>query len=194
MAYCGANCLQPVPSAPCAEQQCLVEHAQRGDREARERLFSLLAPAVMRQARRLCGADGMAQDIAQAALVLALEHLSDLRRPDRLGAWVRRIVINAYRMEQRSRAARDQKEGQGPEEATASSCGEQALDAKRELRRILRAAPLLPPLLAETFRLRVVDGLTTRQAAALLQVSPEVIRARLSRARRRLRAMEDGGR
>lgn len=171
-----------------------MEHAQRGDCEARERLFSLLAPAVIQQARRLCGTNGMAQDVAQAALVLVLEHLPDLRRPNRVGVWVRRIVVNAYRMEQRSRAAREQKEGRGPEGTSAPGRGEQMLDARRELWRILHAAPLLPPLLAETFRLRVVEGLTTRQAAAQLGVSPEVVRARLSRARRRLRALEDGGR
>lgn len=194
MAYCEAHCLQCMPAPPCAGQQCLVEHAQRGDGEARERLFSLLAPAVMQQARRLCGADGMAQDVAQAALVLVLEHLPDLRRPNRVGAWVRRIVINAYRMERRSRAAREQREEHGPGGASAPSRGEQLLDARRELWRILRAASLLPPLLAETFRLRVVEGLTTGQAAARLGVTPDVVRARLSRARRRLRAMEDGGR
>lgn len=194
MVYCEAACLQSAPAVPCAGQLCLVECAQRGDGEARERLFSLLAPAVMQQARRLCGTNGMAQDVAQAALVLALEHLPDLRRPNRVGAWVRRIVINAYRMEQRSRTAREQKEGQGPDGTPAPNRGEQMLDARRELWRVLNAAPLLPPLLAETFRLRVVEGLTTRQAAAHLGVSPEVVRARLSRARRRLRAMEDGGR
>ena len=62
MSFCDASCLEAVPAAPCSGQLCLVEHAQRGDGEARERLFSLLAPAVMQQARRLCGADGMAQD------------------------------------------------------------------------------------------------------------------------------------
>lgn len=170
-----------------------MEHAQRGDVEARDRLFNLLAPSVMRQARRLCGPDGAAQDVAQAALVLALEHLRELRRPDRLGAWMRRIVANACRMEQRSRAARLQKEEQGAERASSAGSSEQGLDARRELQRVLHAAPHLPPLLAEAFRLRVVEGLTTRQAAARLGVSPEVVRARLSRARRRLRRLESGG-
>lgn len=194
MAYCEASCLRRMPSAPCAGQQCLVEHAQRGDGEAREQLFSLLAPAVMRQAQRLCGADGIAQDVAQAALVLALEHLSELRCPSRVGAWVRRIVINACRMERRSRAVREQNERQGPNGASSASRGDQVLDARRELWRVLHTAPLLPPLLGETFRLRVVEGLTTKQAAERLGVSPEAVRARLSRTRRWLRAMEDGGR
>ncbi len=194
MAYCEARCLTAVPNEACTGGECLVEQAQRGDGEARDRLFSLLAPAVTRQAQRLCGTGGMAQDVAQAALVQVLEHLSELRRPDRLGAWVRRIVINACRMERRSQAARSHKEETCGERASAPDGGEQRLDARRQLWRVLHAAPQLPPLLEETFRLRVVEGLTTQQAAARLGVSPEVIRARLCRARRRLRAAEDGGR
>lgn len=171
-----------------------MEHAQRGEAEAQDLLFGLLAPSVMQHARRVCGPQGNAQDVAQAALVLILEHLPELRRPNRLGAWVRSIVANACRMEQRSRAARSQKEG-GPAEGSAwPDNGEQALDARRELWRTLRAAPHLPPLLAETFRLRVLEGLTTRQAAARLGVSEEVIRARLARARKRLRTQLSGDR
>lgn len=194
MEFCEAPCLTGVPGQTCAGRECLVEHAQRGCEEAREQLFSLLTPVVRRQAQRLCGNGGMAQDVAQAALVLVLEHLSELRHPNRLGAWVRRIVVNACRMEKRSQAARAHREEPRGDKATAPDSGEERLDARRQLRQVLRAAPQLPPLLEETFRLRVVEGLTTRQAATLLGVSPEAIRARLSRARRRLRAPESGGR
>ncbi|MCM8758064.1 MAG: hypothetical protein NC903_03275, partial [Candidatus Omnitrophica bacterium] len=39
--------------------------------------------------------------------------------------------------------------------------------------RVARLAPCLPPLLAETFRLRVLEGLSTREAARRLGVSEE---------------------
>lgn len=165
-----------------------MEHGRRGSAEARERLFSLLAPCVLQRAQRLCGASGMAQDIAQAALVLVLEHLDDLRRPDRLGAWVKRIVINTCRMEERKRAARAQTEECSAGVMAPPDDSERLLDVRRQLSWIAQAAPALPPPLAETFRLRVVEGLSTRQTAELLGVSPEAVRARLSRARRWLRA------
>lgn len=164
-----------------------MERTRRGDGEAREQLFALLAPCVMQHARRLCAAGAMAQDVAQAALVLVLEHLPELRRPDRLGGWVKRIVTNTYRMEKRRRAARAQTEECCPHAACPPCEGERLLDARRELSRIVQSAPLLPPLLAETFRLRVLDGLSTRQTAERLGVSQEVVRSRLARARKRLR-------
>lgn len=191
MQYCEAVCLSGRFDGPCESRLCLVTAARDGDTAAREQLFALLAPLVLQQARRICGAGGAAQDVAQLAMLHVLEHLADLRQPDRLAAWVRRIVTNTYRMEERSRALRQ--ETQPVESATpVVACeGERRLDAQRMLRRVLRNAPELPPLLAETFRLRVVEGLNTRQAAAVLGISPEAVRARLKRARERLRA---GGR
>jgi len=178
MAFCEARCLEAVPETACRSEECLVEQARCGDGEAMERLFHRLAPAVMRQAQRLCGANGMAQDVAQSALLLVLQHLGSLRQPQRLGIWVRRIVTNAYRMEERSRASRSQREDELWETASRIPEGEPALDAQRDLFRVIRAAPRLPPLLAEAFRLRVLEGLNTREAAAVLGVSPEVCRAR----------------
>lgn len=187
MPFCNAPCLAGAPAAPCVQEECLVEHARRGDREARERLFSLLSPWVLHQARRFCRTDGSAQDIAQAALLSALEHLPDLRRPSCLGAWVRRIVVNTCRMEERRRAARAQIEELPPDAVSPSCLGEKLLDARRLLSRVVQSAPSLPPLLAETFRLRVLEGLTTKQTAARLGVSQDIVRARLARARRHLR-------
>jgi RNA polymerase sigma-70 factor (ECF subfamily) len=192
MSYCEAACLRGAPDSRCPRDGCLVLHARQGDAEARERLFSFIAPCVLQQARRLCGGNGAAQDIAQAALVLVLEHLNELRRPDCLGPWVRRIVINTCRMEERRRAARAQTEELPPDAVSPSFEGEMLLDARRLLSRVVQSAPSLPPLLAETFRLRVLEGLTTKQTAARLGVSPDVVRARLARARRHLRKRSAG--
>jgi RNA polymerase sigma-70 factor (ECF subfamily) len=192
MAYCGASCLESVPAAPCTGCECLVEHAPRGEAEAQDLLFRLLAPAVMQQAHRVCGPQRIAQGLAQAALVLILEHLPELRRPIGLGAWARSIVTNAWRMEPRSRAARSQKEAQPPDGTAWPSSSEPALEAKRVLWRALDAAPQLPPLLAETFRLRMLEGLSTSQAALRMEVSQEAVRARLARARKRLKAHLSG--
>lgn len=187
MAFCEAGCLMSGAGIQCDGKECLVAAACRGERQARDRLFSLLAPLIERQARKVCGGSGMAQDIAQTSLLRVLEHLRELRRPEKLVAWTRRIVKNECRMERRNLAVRRQ--GQLSSWAEAVVCdGEQQLDARRELGHVLEWAPQLPPLLEQAFRLRVLEGLTTRQAAEILGVSAEALRARLARARKRLRA------
>ncbi len=192
MPFCEARCLSGPPDGACAGRECLVAAARAGDAEALDRLFARLTPLALAQAKRLCGRAALAQDIAQLALLHALEHLADLRQPDRLAGWMRRIVTNTWRMEERSLAIRNETQadhGTGP----AVPCeGERRLDAQRTLGRVLASAPLLPPLLAETFRLRVLEGLSTQQTADVLGISPEAVRARLKRARERLRT--DGSR
>ncbi|MCX7605034.1 MAG: sigma-70 family RNA polymerase sigma factor [Bryobacteraceae bacterium] len=187
MAWCQAGCLEGVPDRDCGKSACLIRAARDGEREARERLFARLLPLVRQQARRLCGGQARQEDIVQTALLQALAHLSELRRPERFAAWVRRIVTNAFLMEERNRQHEPGGSGDMRETLARSRACEEEMDARRELARILRLAPSLPPVLAETFRLRVVEGLSTREAAERLGVSEEAVRARLSRARKRLR-------
>jgi len=191
MSWCEARCLKGEHSSP-GEGRCLVRAARGGNQEARERLFTLLAPIIREQAERLCGRDGNAQDIAQAALLLALEHLPELRRPESVAAWAKRIVRNAWLMERRSRKGDPVMNGNPEDCPAATAAGESATDARRVLHRVFESAAHLPDLLAETFRLRVVEGLSTRQTAALLGISEEAVRTRLARARKQLRAASAG--
>jgi RNA polymerase sigma-70 factor (ECF subfamily) len=191
MSWCEARCLKGDHSPP-EKSRCLVQAARSGNEEARERLFTLLAPIVREHADRLCSRDGNAQDIAQAALLLALEHLPELRRPERIAAWAKRIVTNAWLMERRNSKGRPVISGNPEDCPAAASAGESAADARRALHRVFESAAHLPDVLAETFRLRVVEGLSTRQTAALLGVSEEAVRTRLARARKQLRAASTG--
>lgn len=187
MAWCEADCLQGVATANCGGGSCLIRAARDGEPEARERLFARLLPLARRQARRLCGEHARQEDIVQTALLQALEHLPELRRPERFAAWVRRILRNAFLMDERSRLLELAAADEASRKPGRKSLCEASLDARRSLERVAQLAPGLPPLLAETFRLRVVEGLSTREAAQRLGVSEETVRARLSRARKRLR-------
>lgn len=187
MGWCEASCLRGAPDGHCGTGACLIRAARDGEPEARERLFCRLLPVARQYVRRLCAEPARREDLVQTALLQALAHLPELRRPERFAAWLRRIVTNAFLMDQRSR----QLEPAGAEAVRetlwrTSGC-EEGIDARRELERVVRLAPLLPPLLAETFRLRVLEGLSTREAALRLGVSEEAVRARLARARKRLR-------
>jgi RNA polymerase sigma-70 factor (ECF subfamily) len=142
----------------------------------------------MQHVRRLCPEPARQEDLVQTALLQALEHLPDLRRPERLAAWVRRIITNLFLMEQRSRRLEGADTKGMPETQRQAVGCEAGIDARRELERVARLVPCLPPLLAETFRFRVIEGLSTREAARRLGVSEEAVRARLARARKLLRS------
>jgi RNA polymerase sigma-70 factor (ECF subfamily) len=71
-----------------------VREAARGSEQALSELFRLTWPGAYRAAFLIVHDHGAAEDIAQEALVAALENLDrfDRRRP--LTPWVHRIVVN----------------------------------------------------------------------------------------------------
>jgi len=138
-----------------------------------------------------------AEDAVQDALLSALRHVQQFRGQAKMSTWVTTIVINSARMKLRKRLASvqlalDEMDGRqdvmlentvpdtgpGPEEAYR----------KREIAETLaHAISLLSPTLRTTFRLRDVLGLSIRETADLHGVPTGTVKARLARARTRLR-------
>jgi RNA polymerase sigma-70 factor (ECF subfamily) len=137
-----------------------------------------------------------AEDAVQDALLSALTHVHQFRGQARMSTWLTTIVINSARMKLRQRlasvqSALDENDGQqdlpvdivsdtrpGPEEAYR----------KREIAETLaHATSRLSATLRTTFQLRDVDGLSIRETADLLGVPTGTVKARLARARVRLR-------
>jgi RNA polymerase sigma-70 factor, ECF subfamily len=138
-----------------------------------------------------------AEDAVQDALLSALRHVQQFRGQAKMSTWVTTIVMNSARMKLRKRLASmqlalDEMDGgqdlmlenivrdtrPGPEEAYR----------KREIAETLtHAISLLSPTLRTTFHLRDVRGLSIRETAHLLGVPTGTVKARLARARTRLR-------
>jgi len=137
-----------------------------------------------------------AEDAVQDALLSALAHVHQFRGQAKMSTWLTTIVINSARMKLRRRLTSVQlalyeTDGQqdlledilsdtrpGPEEAYR----------EREIAVTLaQATSRLSPTLRTTFQLRDIDGLSIRETADLLGVPTGTIKARLARARVRLR-------
>lgn len=193
---CDAPCLSLVRSTDCAGSRCLIERACKGNRAARELVFSRLYAPVLHQARVLCREHSDAEDLTQSALLQVFEKLVQLRDCARLLGWTWRVVQNTHRMSARqSKFAPSvtvefsentfsavETRQVGPFEQLAGQELQEALFAKiREL----------PPNLRKTLELRVFEGKTTAQTAKSLRISKEAVRTRLARARRVLRSMRE---
>jgi len=138
-----------------------------------------------------------AEDAVQDALVSAWTHASQFKGRAKMSTWLTKIVINSARMKLRRRFPQVQV-------ALDEPCGEQNLSPadlvsdtrpdpeevyrKRQIAETLAHATLrLSPTLRTTFRLRDVDGLSIRETARFLGVPTGTVKARLARARIRLR-------
>ena len=138
-----------------------------------------------------------AEDVVQDAFLAALTHVDQFRGEAKMSTWLTSIVINAARMKLRKRSALvhlalDETRRQGDftvEEAVVDTRpGPEAEYREREIAEILaRATSRLSPILRRTFELRDVNGLSIRETAQLMGVPTGTIKARLARARTKLK-------
>jgi RNA polymerase sigma-70 factor (ECF subfamily) len=138
-----------------------------------------------------------AEDAVQEAVLSALTHVHQFRGQAKMSTWLTTIVINSARMKLRRRLTSaqlvlDEPDGHDdlPLENTVSDTrpGPEEAYRNREIAETLaQATSRLSPTLRTTFELRDIDGLSIRETADLLGVPTGTIKARLARARVRLR-------
>jgi RNA polymerase sigma-70 factor, ECF subfamily len=138
-----------------------------------------------------------AEDAVQDALLSALTHVDQFKGRAKMSTWLTTIVINSARMKLRRRPPQMQV-------ALDEPCSEQNLSpadmvsdtrpdpeevyCKRQIAETLAdATSRLSPTLRRTFQLRAVEGLSIRETAHLLRVPEGTVKARLARARVRLK-------
>jgi RNA polymerase sigma-70 factor, ECF subfamily len=130
---------------------------------------------------RLAGRRDLAEDLFQETWLKLARNATGLREDTDLGAWLFTVARNAYRSHRRWVLIDLQRR---VEPATAPSA-EGAVEARRELQ---RALDLLSDADKEVLLLVAVDGMEQEQAAAVLGISYDNLRQRLSRARANLSA------
>src|SRR6266446_4246618 len=135
-----------------------------------------------------------AEDAVQDALLSALTHVHQFRGQAKMSTWLTTIVINSARMKLRRRITSVQlgvSDGQQDlleEIVSDTRPGPEEAYCEREIaERLARATSRLSPTFRTTFPLRDVDGSSIRETADLLGVPTGTVKARLARARVRLR-------
>lgn len=73
----------------------LIEQAQHGDRGAFEELAAESIDRLYSTAILILGDRAIAEDAVQEALIRAWRGIPRLRDPDRYGAWLHRVLVNA---------------------------------------------------------------------------------------------------
>jgi len=147
---------------------------------------------VYRVVRAILRDDEEAEDVMQQAYVNAYAHLRQFSGNARFSTWLTRIAINEALARVRTRR-RYEPLDEEPSNVEPLSTRPTARDPERqafsgELRVLLESAiDDLPDGGREVFVLREVEGMSTADVADVLSVSEDVVKTRLSRARRELR-------
>jgi RNA polymerase sigma-70 factor (ECF subfamily) len=159
-----------------------------------EALFEVLMrrhnQRVYRAARAILRNDVEAEDVMQDAYVRAYEHLRNFEGRSRFSTWLTRIAVYEA-LARRRRSQRLEPLAALQEEglmATSSSSNPEQQLSDVEIRALLeKAVETLSDDFHAVFVLRAIEGMSGAETAECLGVSEDVVKTRLSRARRRLR-------
>jgi RNA polymerase sigma factor (sigma-70 family) len=170
----------------------LVARALAGDKSAYGVLIDRHRADAVAFARRLVSrAD--AEDVVQDALISAFLAIGSLRAPERFKSWLLGIVINLCRTRLRLRREGyfdDRYGGRAIDGFRLENAAPSAelIQETRELHRMITdAVGTLPSEMQEMVRLHYVEGLKLGEIAVLLEVPLGTVKARIHRARERLR-------
>jgi RNA polymerase sigma-70 factor (ECF subfamily) len=156
-------------------------------------VWRIESPRVIAAVARLVRDVGIAEDVAQDALVAALEQWPRTGVPDNPGAWLttaaKRRAIDLVR--HRAMAARKHEQilhEAGPAEPATTPALDEADDVGDDLLRLMFTAchPVLPTEGRVALTLRLVGGLTTAEIARAFLVSDATMAQRIVRAKRAL--------
>ena len=187
----------------------IVERVLAGDRDAFGILIDRHRDGATRLAMRILRSRADAEDVVQEALLHAFLDLAELRDHDRFVAWLLGIVVNLAKTRLRMRREVPVEDWSGGRAIRGFVWMdvEPSPDVRQEARElhdlVWSALAELPAEQQETVQLHYVDGLRMWEIAALVGVPAGTVKARLHRARGRLRRalaaelrvpLESGGR
>ncbi|RWX80778.1 sigma-70 family RNA polymerase sigma factor [Neorhizobium lilium] len=156
-----------------------------------KRPFDVIAQltALRRYARSLARTSSDAEDLVHDALVKAYERRATFRTGANLRAWLFAILHNTHIDRHRAQATRLRQESGRIDESGLSYPASQEQSIR--LRQVREAFMTLPEEQREALHLVAVEDMTYQEAAESLGIPIGTLMSRISRARARLRSLED---
>jgi RNA polymerase sigma-70 factor (ECF subfamily) len=180
----------PLENNPSTDQDVIAQ-VLAGNTALFELLMRRYNERLFRVARAIVRDESEAEDVMQQAYVNAFTHLRQFNGSAQFSTWLTRIAINEAlaRVRRRGRyEVFDELSNVEPFMSRSPAENPERQAFTGELRGLLEwAIDTLPDGMREVFVLREVEGLSTSEAAEALDVSEDVVKARLSRGRAALR-------
>ena len=177
----------------------LVREAKSGDTDAMERLLLRAQGVAYRVSLLVCGHHQDAEDVMQEALLKTYRYVSRIEDPDAFRTWLYTTVRNACLMQRRRRVGEPARH-ESLEQGGSQESDTRPIDVEDRARpadqrimdtwlgeRLRHALAALPQGYRVVVVLREIEGLSTREVAAITRLSEANVKTRLHRARGLLR-------
>ncbi|HXE55773.1 MAG TPA: sigma-70 family RNA polymerase sigma factor [Tepidisphaeraceae bacterium] len=169
----------------------LVERARRQDSEAFALLVRSHERVAMSIAYGVLGDAAAACDVVQVAFFRAWKWLAELREPERFGSWLCGIVRNQAIDARRRRRISEPLAAEQPVASHDRWIHDPLEDVcrKEDHAKVAAAITHLDDVSRMAVVMRYYEDLSSSQIGRLLQISPQAVDMRLSRARKRLKSI-----
>jgi RNA polymerase sigma-70 factor (ECF subfamily) len=195
----GTDRVQGTESYIGSDQRLDVRLFEKHTREMQDVLLEYL-PSFYRRAYRYLDNAADAEDAVQDALLSACRHLGQFKGQAKMSTWLTTIVINSALTKLRRRRRQihtslDERLGEDQKYCVSERLADCRPSPEDECvgsdlhGRLLQFVAKLSPSLRKAYQLRVLDGLTTSEAAQIVGVADVTMKAQVSRARAELRRM-----
>ncbi len=163
----------------------LVERVRQGDQEAFRALYDANVDRIYRLAYRMAGEDDLARDFTQEAFLRAYQRLGQFRGDAAFSTWLHSIAVsvslNGLRKVDRHRKRERSLEG-------AAHVSRRQTGLEPDLKdRLAAAVDELPEMYRTVFLMHDLEGYSHAEIAESMGVAEGTSKARLFRARARLR-------
>ena len=182
--------MNPLLASSSAPDEALWTASRRGDREAFGRIVGRYQSLICALAYSRTGNLASSQDLAQETFVTAWRRLADVREPARLKSWlcgiVRNLAANAARAERRRGGPPEGLDAVAEQASRVDDPETQAVTREEESL-LWRALAGVPEQFREPLVLFYREERSVAEVAALLDLSEDAVKQRLSRGRAMLR-------
>jgi RNA polymerase sigma-70 factor (ECF subfamily) len=163
----------------------LVERAKAGDQRAFRSLYEMNVDRIYRLAYRMAGDEDLAMDFAQEAFVRAWNRLDQFRGDAAFSTWLHSITVSVA-LNGLRKVDRHRKRERSLEDAAPVAASNPVADPGVK-ERLEQAVDDLPEIYRTVFLMHDLEGFSHGEIAEALGVAEGTSKARLSRARSRLR-------
>ena len=170
----------------------LLDRARGGDDRAFRLLIERHEGRVASVVTAMLGPGDEAEDVGQETFIRFYRSLDRFRGEAALGTYLTRIAINlsrnALRRGRRQAARFESRDAPGFRTAESAAGTEEEVAGRERVGRVRRAVDRLDSKHRAVVVLRMIEGYSTKETAAILEIPEGTVLSRLSRAMRKLEA------
>lgn len=176
-----------------ALEAALIEQLRRQESDAFTFIYERHKTQIYNYLYRLSGSREMADDLTHDTFLSAYESLPKLRPDSNIAPWLYRIATNRFRdVLRRKKVISWMPWGDSPRDEAHLACegGEEKLPEREAVQSALAQ---MKSDYAMCLVLRLAEGFSSEETAQILNISPEAVRMRLSRARQMFKSAYEAG-